>query len=93
MKFVFINSIAFLEFKNEAVASKIRKRKQGAKIQDRLLIIDPVGVARKSDDKNVDDKNVDTKNVNTKPTKKTKKGNYCGVPEMSFKFYFFFASS
>ncbi|XP_019733465.1 nucleolin-like isoform X4 [Hippocampus comes] len=52
--------IAFLEFKNEAVASKIRKRKQGAKIQDRLLIIDPVGVAHKSDEKNVD----------TKPTKK-----------------------
>ncbi|XP_019733463.1 nucleolin-like isoform X2 [Hippocampus comes] len=58
--------IAFLEFKNEAVASKIRKRKQGAKIQDRLLIIDPVGVAHKSDEKNVDTK--PTKKVEVSPT-------------------------
>ncbi|XP_057712973.1 nucleolin-like isoform X2 [Corythoichthys intestinalis] len=42
--------IAFLEFKNENVASKIRESKQGVKLQDRLLIIDAVGVSRKVKD-------------------------------------------
>ncbi|XP_077395721.1 nucleolin-like [Festucalex cinctus] len=49
--------IAFLEFKNEAVASKMRAIKQGAKIQDRLLIIDSVGIVSNKN------KHVDTKEV------------------------------
>ncbi|XP_061652943.1 nucleolin-like isoform X2 [Phyllopteryx taeniolatus] len=49
--------IAFLEFKNERVASKMREFKQGAKIQDRLLIIDSVGVGNSY-------KNADKKTTN-----------------------------
>lgn len=50
--------IAFLEFKSEAIANKVRKHKQGAKIQDRVLIVDRVGethvskVSKANDDNN-----------------------------------------
>ncbi|XP_061695242.1 nucleolin-like isoform X2 [Syngnathoides biaculeatus] len=46
--------IAFLEFKNERVACKMRENNQGAKIQDRLLIVDSVRAG--SSDKNVNKK-------------------------------------
>ncbi|XP_037133018.1 nucleolin-like isoform X3 [Syngnathus acus] len=48
--------IAFLEFKNEAIASKIRTRKKGAMIQERVLIIDPVGVVSSNKKKNANPK-------------------------------------
>ncbi|KAM9844377.1 nucleolin-like isoform 2-T2 [Aulostomus maculatus] len=35
--------IAFLEFKNETIANKVRQKRQGAKIQGRVLIVDSVG--------------------------------------------------
>ncbi|XP_062285246.1 nucleolin-like isoform X1 [Scomber scombrus] len=40
--------IAFLEFQNEAIANRVRQRKQGAKIQGRVLIVDHVGKANTS---------------------------------------------
>lgn len=40
---MFFNSIAFVEFKNKTIAKKVLQKKQGAKIQDRLLIVNSVG--------------------------------------------------
>lgn len=37
------HSIAFVEFKTEAIAEEFLKSKQGAKIQDRVLIVESVG--------------------------------------------------
>ncbi|XP_051809240.1 nucleolin-like isoform X2 [Acanthochromis polyacanthus] len=37
------HGIAFVEFKNKKIATKVRERKQGARIRGRLLIVDCVG--------------------------------------------------
>lgn len=42
---LFYNSIAFVEFKNSSIAKKVWKQKQGAKFQNRVLIVDRVGEA------------------------------------------------
>lgn len=43
--YLFFDSIAFLEFQDKAVANEVKKRKQQAKIQDRVLIVDHAGKA------------------------------------------------
>ncbi|XP_008279900.1 nucleolin-like isoform X2 [Stegastes partitus] len=43
--------IAFLEFKNKKIATKVRMRKQGARIQGRVLIVDCVGERQEADSK------------------------------------------
>lgn len=55
---LFFDSIAFLEFQTEAIANRVRERKQGAKIQDRVLIVHHVGKANTSKvDKAADEDN------------------------------------
>ncbi|KAM9720214.1 nucleolin-like [Menidia menidia] len=44
--------IAFVEFKNKKIAEKFLEKKQGTKIQDRVLIVDTVGEAQKANTDN-----------------------------------------
>lgn len=58
----FFNSLAFVEFKDETTARNVKQKKQGVKIQGRVLILDFVGetsgahfsqVTKANDDNNV----------------------------------------
>ncbi|XP_026168473.1 nucleolin-like isoform X2 [Mastacembelus armatus] len=54
-----IKGIAFVEFNNTAIAKKVRQKRQGAKIQGRVLIVDSVGethsteVTKTNDDESI----------------------------------------
>ncbi len=57
----FLNSIAFVEFKNKAIAEKLQQRKRVIKIQGRVLIVDSVKQANVPKATNANDDNNNTK--------------------------------
>lgn len=62
--YLFFNSVAFVEFKKESTARKVRQKKQGVEIQGRVVIVDFVGetiAARSSQATKANDDSNDTK--------------------------------
>lgn len=43
-----VNRIAFVEFKKESIAKKVQQKKQGAKIEGRVLVVDFVGETKEN---------------------------------------------
>ncbi|XP_051238407.1 nucleolin isoform X3 [Dicentrarchus labrax] len=54
--------IAFVEFKNKTIAKKVQQKKQVAKIQDRVLIVDRVGEANATEVTKANDDNNNNNN-------------------------------